>query len=386
MIRVLAIADYFAPGFRGGGTRHLTHIVDRLHQRIEFSVITRDRDVGMREAYEQVPRDRWIQTSTARLCYLSPGAISLRTLARRVREAAPDVVLLNSVFSTLAIRVLLLRRLGALRGVPVVLACEGELADGALLQKPVKKRAFLAAAAATNLYRDMTWKASSAEELDDIHRVIGPDARVVVAPIVIPSRMVPEVMPEPMPKTRGQVRLLHLSRITPKKNLRFLLDLLARGVDAEVNLDIVGPIDDAGYWDACQAIIRRMPSHVRVRYGGESSLERIDTWYGWSHALVLPTLGENFGFVLLEALAAARPVLVSQCTPWRDLTAARAGWDLPLDRPRDWREAIEQLSRMDAAEYASWSAGAWSLARAFAAADTSDSQLATLLETAARAR
>lgn len=386
MIRVLAIADFFTPGFRGGGTRHLTHIVDRLHHRLAFNVLTRDRDVGMPAPYDGVPLDTWIETGTARVCYLSPQAISLHTIAQRVREAAPDVVLLNSVFSTLAIRLLLLRRVGALPRVAVLLACEGELAPGALRQKPLRKRLYLAAARAGGLYRGITWKASSTEEADDIRRAIGPETRVAVVPIVIPSSpsdpsgTVPEVMPPPSPKMRGQVRLLYLSRITPKKNLRFLLDLLARDVAADVDLDIVGPIDDRAYWEACQAVIKRMPPHVRVRYAGESSLDKIDAWYGQAHALVLPTFGENFGFVILEALACARPVLVSQDTPWRDLAASTAGWDLPLREPKVWREAIERLAGMDAEDYAPWSRGAWSRARAFAAADTSASELAALIE------
>ncbi len=61
-----------------------------------------------------------------------------------------------------------------------------------------------------------------------------------------------------------------------------------------------------------------------------------------NHLLFLPTRSENFGHVILEALAAGCPVLLSDRTPWRNLARAGVGWDLPLDRPELPRRAMAE--------------------------------------------
>jgi glycosyltransferase involved in cell wall biosynthesis len=46
--------------------------------------------------------------------------------------------------------------------------------------------------------------------------------------------------------------------------------------------------------------------------------------------MVLPTYNENFGYVILEALLAGCPVILSDQPPWRDLEARQVGWTIPL--------------------------------------------------------
>lgn len=62
----------------------------------------------------------------------------------------------------------------------------------------------------------------------------------------------------------------------------------------------------------------------------------------------LPTLGENFGHVILEALTARCPVLISDRTPWRNLKAAGIGWEIPIESTDLFRSAIESCAKMDA--------------------------------------
>jgi len=62
----------------------------------------------------------------------------------------------------------------------------------------------------------------------------------------------------------------------------------------------------------------------------------------------LPTRGENFGHVIHEALNAGLPVLISDRTPWSGVTAAGAGWALPLTAPEPFVRVIEQVAALDA--------------------------------------
>lgn len=339
-MKVLAISQSFAPGFRGGSIQALTYMVEGLASSCEFWVIARDRDPRQPDPLPDVTVDRWTAHRGAHVFYSSRRRHPL-LLARLVAEAAPQVIFVNSLFATGAITLLALRRAGAVR-VPVVVAPEGELALGALAQKARKKRWYLRLARALGLLDGVTWVARDGVERTDIAREFPDASPVLLLPTLGPAR--PRALAPPLPKAPGSVRLLYLSRITPKKNLAFLLEALARGAGDGVELDIVGPVDDERYWARCQTLMARLDP-ARVRYHGEALPEAVPAWLARAHALVLPSLGENYGYVVAEALEAGRPVLVSRDTPWYDLQAARAGWTLPLTAAA-WQTAIDALRAM----------------------------------------
>ena len=78
-----------------------------------------------------------------------------------------------------------------------------------------------------------------------------------------------------------------------------------------------------------------------------------------NHLFVLPTEGENFGHAIFEALAVGRPVLISDQTPWKNLSSANAGWDLPLNDPKTFSGRIELVGSMSAFELNAWCKGAY---------------------------
>ena len=54
--------------------------------------------------------------------------------------------------------------------------------------------------------------------------------------------------------------------------------------------------------------------------------------------------------------------MTSDRTPWRDLEAKHAGWDLPLGDPTRFITVLQQLVDMDQAAYDPWVNGAWTRA------------------------
>ncbi len=58
----------------------------------------------------------------------------------------------------------------------------------------------------------------------------------------------------------------------------------------------------------------------------------------------LPTLGENFGHVIYEALSAGLPVLLSDQTPWGQVNAQGAGWCFPLDSVQKLSDQIDEVA------------------------------------------
>jgi glycosyltransferase involved in cell wall biosynthesis len=106
-----------------------------------------------------------------------------------------------------------------------------------------------------------------------------------------------------------------------------------------------------------------LPPNVRARYAGALEYEEIAPTFARYDLFVFPTLGENFGHVLIESLAAGCPVAVSDRTPFRDLQERGAGWVVPLEEPERYRRALETCAAMSPDEHARMSDAARTYAR-----------------------
>lgn len=381
-MRVLTLADWYLPGSRGGGVpRSIANLAERLAGEAEFHVVTRDRDVGEAAPYPGVRAGEWTSAGGARVLYLAGGP-SAAVLRRAIGEARAEVLYLNSVFSrAFSIRPLLLWRAGAIPRLPVVLAPRGELNDGAMRVRTARKRAFLAAVRAAGLHRGVTWQASTELEADEVRRWFGRGARIRVARDLPPAPADAEAPRRA--KEAGVLRAVFLSRISPKKNLLGALEILS-GVTGNVRLDVYGPVEDAAYWAACARRAESLPANVRMNYRGALAHEEVGAALRAQDLFFLPTLGENYGHVVQEALLAGCPVLLSDATPWRGLAERGVGWDLPLDDPAGFRAVLEACVAMGPEEHAAMSARARRMGMDEArAADALADNLAVFREAAA---
>ena len=161
-------------------------------------------------------------------------------------------------------------------------------------------------------------------------------------------------------KRPGELRLVSMARIAVEKNTLFAIERLRRSA-GDITFDLYGPIYDAAYWEQCQQAIAALPPNVRVRHMGVVDPEQVPALLAGYHALFMPSQGENFGHAMAEALATGLPLLISDRTPWRGLAEQRAGWDLPLEDPAAFEQAVDRLARADQATYDAWSEGAFVL-------------------------
>jgi len=380
-LAVLTLVEYYLPGYKAGGPlRTVENMVARLVGPITFRIITRDRDCGDERPYPDLVTGRRYRVGNAEVQYLASRGERPRGLRRAMRETPHDVLYLNSLFSThFSLRPLLLRAIGAVPRRPVVVAPRGELHPGALglggwprwvppavaerLAGPraLKKRLYIALGRRVGLFRDVVWQASNDEEGRHVRAALGEGARVIVAPDLAP---LPDLTPRPRSVTRrkraGELRVMFLSRIDPKKNLAAAIAML-RTVRGAVHLDIYGPVEDGGYWATCQEALRTLPANITSEYRGALLHDEVGAAFSSHHLFLFPTLGENFGHVLLESLVNGCPVLTSDRTPWRGLEAHRAGWDLSLDDHAAFSRAVQRCVDMSAEEFRQWSRGAEAL-------------------------
>ena len=181
------------------------------------------------------------------------------------------------------------------------------------------------------------------------------------------------------------LRLVYFGRLSPEKNLPFAFELLKEFAQAHperlVVYDLIGS-GSAAYEAKLHSLSAKLPSTIQVNFIGQLSPEALQARLQPSglssqpsslssqvsslrsqvsslipqvsglsyHALLMPSLTENFSYTVLESLQAGIPVLISDQTPWRDLQSQRVGWDLPLEDLSTWAAALEQLSHQALAE------------------------------------
>lgn len=350
---ILTFAWHYTPGQKAGGAlRSIVNLVETLGDEFEFRIITSDRDLRDTEPYPGLVRDQWLPVGKAWVMYLSPRGQSLGNLVRLLRHVKYDVIYLNSFFARRwSIVPLLLHRLGLARKVPVVLAPRGEFSAGALNIKPARKRIFLAVARLLGLYRRIIWQASTAYEEADIRRQVADSGATIFTASDLPCPVAhDQIARTERVKESGSLRAVFLSRISRMKNLDAALRML-NGLSGQVLLDIYGPAEDNDYWAECQATIAQLPENVRVNYRGHLPHDRVTNTLADYDLFVLPTLGENFGHVISEALTSGCPVLLSDQTPWRGLEEAGVGWDIPLDETDRSNAALQKCVDMGHEEH-----------------------------------
>jgi glycosyltransferase involved in cell wall biosynthesis len=366
--KILILADWYLPGNKAGGLiTALSNLVDFIGDVFDLYVFTRDRDLTDANPYAGIRPNEWISVGKAHVVYASD--LSFRRLRSRTIEVQPDIVYLNSFFSLLTIKTLFLRKCGLLPECAFVLAPRGEFSPGALKIKSLKKSLYRNSAGRVGLYNGVIWQASSeleAEQTSVVLRSAGRNQPRICVAWDLPNRdwLQATAQPPKNQKTPGG-RFLFVSRISPVKNLLFALESLTE-LQGNVEFDIFGPIDDGGYWEDCKKRIASLPCNVVVRYRGiipREFVSRVALNYDF---FLLPTRGENFGYVILEAMAAGCPVILSDLTPWRDLTDRSAGWALPLEDRNLWRHTLQQCIDMEPEAYSALSSRAREYVQAWA--------------------
>jgi glycosyltransferase involved in cell wall biosynthesis len=380
--QIVVLLAWYLPGYKAGGPlRTIENLVKTLGQEFDFKIVTLDRDLGEASAYPGIVKNKWVRVGDANVLYLQPGLRGLLNMWVLLRSVDRQTVLyLNSFFDRqFSMLPAMMRWLRLCQPQSLVLAPRGEFSRGALALKRVQKSVYLSIARCLGIYRRTMWHASSEFEARDIRRqfpgvksweAMAAAGGPALSPMGCPSVIVTAVdllgAPQRRPQSRrqkeaGEIRLVFVGRCSRMKNLSGALKLLA-GVNGDVSFDLYGPVEDAEYWRECQRIIDSLPTNVRVRNNGEIEHKEIGRVFAEHDLLLLPTLGENFGHVIGEALASGCPVLISDQTPWRNLESEGVGWDIPLADKERFLSVLQQCVDGDSAWHAALSRQARSYA------------------------
>jgi glycosyltransferase involved in cell wall biosynthesis len=157
----------------------------------------------------------------------------------------------------------------------------------------------------------------------------------------------PETLPEREWRPAGQLRLLYLGRLDPKKGIDNLLQALADLCDDSVRLRVCGG-GAPEYARYLADLCRKLGLEQRVDFVGTVTGEAKTAEFLRADICVVPSHTENFGMVVAESLVHGTPVIASRGTPWRDIERYGAGFWVAND-PQTLRDAIERARRCDLA-------------------------------------
>ena len=261
----------------------------------------------------------------------------LGRLAPLVRWA--DVVHLTGVYSAPTIPALIISHFFQK---PLVWSPRGAFLNwGQRVKKPLAKSAWGKLCNALIGTSPCVLHATSNEE------VMSCQGRVRNASIsLIPNGVeVPEELPKKEWLPNGQIRILYMGRLHPIKGIERLIEALALLRHESFCLNICGD-GHSLYAASLRNLVRRLDLEARITFHGHvRDAEKLHA-YMESDVCVVPSFSENFGMVVVEALAHGIPVIASKGTPWAHLTKYGAGFWVD-NRPEDLAAAITDIARKD---------------------------------------
>jgi len=311
MVSVVQPLLVYYPVFSGGPALSLFSINSELGSDIKVTVITTLKGQN-KNSYNHSLSDTHTIFYTKRFIHVFLDG--LRLLNRS------DVLQLSSLFFPPNIILYLIYTLARKK---VIVSPRGELFDPALHQgRPMLKRLFLL------IYKfnksKTCWVATSKEEADVIRTKIEP-TKIKIIPNYLKLKERSNCQHS---WTRN---ILYMGRLSNIKNIHLILEaLFLKKESGEIyQLNIMGEAwttSEKQYKDRLQVLVNQFSLENQVIFHGHLTGKAKYSVMTDCDALFLVSSSENFGNVVLEALAYSIPVVASHGTPWNKLDKNQAGF------------------------------------------------------------
>ncbi|RRH77936.1 glycosyltransferase [Falsigemmobacter faecalis] len=154
----------------------------------------------------------------------------------------------------------------------------------------------------------------------------------------------------PLPLPEGRGRMVSIGRLSGQKGQLLLIEALALAAprSADLHLTLVG---DGALRVPIEAAIARHGLQDRVTLTGWLDEAGVRAELARAHALVLPSFAEGLPMVVMEAMAAARPVLATYIAGLPELVLPGAtGWLIPAGDAAGLSAAMLELAQTPAAQ------------------------------------
>ena len=344
--KILCFVEYYVPSYKWGGPVHaIKNFVDQLNNEFNIYIVCRDRDYGDKASFKNIKINEWNKVGKVMVLYASPKNVNFMGFYKLMRDVQYDILYLNSFFSKyFSILPLFIQYLKFTSSSTCILSPRGEFSPNALKLKKLKKLLFIMFTKLVGLHDNVRWLASSKYEYYDIKKIFDKfKKKIYIARDLVSNLVLPNIKQATKKKIKI-FKIVFLSRITPMKNLDYLLKVLKGLKKVSLQLAIYGTIEDKKYWKYCKLLISELPKNIKVIFFNKVKPEKVLTVFSKYDLFTFPTRGENFGYVITESLSAGTPILLSDKTLWKN--DKKFGIEIvPLDIKK-WVDAIQKWANL----------------------------------------
>lgn len=148
---------------------------------------------------------------------------------------------------------------------------------------------------------------------------------------------------DPTPAPRGPRRVVAIGRFVEQKGQLSLVDAMAR-MEEDLHLTLIG---DGEMRAQIKARIAAKGLAARVTLTGWVDETRVRAELEATHALVMPSFAEGLPMVVMEAMAAQRPVVATYIAGTPELVEpGRSGWLVPAGDVDALAHALDQVAQV----------------------------------------
>lgn len=145
-----------------------------------------------------------------------------------------------------------------------------------------------------------------------------------------------------IPLTKGPRRLVAIGRFVEQKGQLALVAALAQVANKDVHLTLIGDGEMRGQ---IEASIAKHKLKDRITLTGWVDEARVQSEITTAHALIMPSFAEGLPMVVMEAMAAARPVIATYIAGTPELVKdGETGWLVPAGDVQALAQAIDAFA------------------------------------------
>jgi glycosyltransferase involved in cell wall biosynthesis len=347
-MKVFISIPWFLPSYKAGGPiQSIANLVNNCTEGITYYIFCSNKDLN-NETNVGKPFNEWVMHNKHTYVWYDTGFMLRNNLLVEIKKIQPDILYIIGLFNWDYNIIPLLYGTAKKR----ILSVRGMLHPGALSQKSIKKKIYLALLKLIKIKKNISFHATNNEEANYITNVFGSDCKVNVAGNF--SKAIQ--LTNSLQKKEKVLKLITIALISPMKNHLLVLQALSN-CTGNIEYNIYGPIKAAEYWELCKKQLALLPTNIKVQYHGEINPELVENVLAQNHVFIMPSKSENFGHALVEALSTGKPIITSHGTPWNNLLDNKAGVNCNED-VQSITHAINFFCEMNAGTYEQFSDGA----------------------------
>lgn len=330
---ILILTDWYYPAYKAGGPiTSLFNLCAFLKDDFNFYVLTSNKDLDG-SILSGIEEDKWIKGKYDENIIYSSKGLNKSIYKLAIEFSNARIIYLNSLFSSnYTIKPLL----WSSKQEQIFLSPRGMLHQQAFSQKRIKKSLFLKMIKSFSSFRRTILVASNEEELREIAKHQLKNETIILPNI--PKTQLLQGQRNMVPKPSVCI----VSRIAPEKNSLFALNVL-KNITSDITVTWIGDSINEPYKKAFLELSNTLPSNIQFMFHGAQNAEFIKDTLINSKVFFLPTLGENFGHAIYEALALGTPAVIGTKTPFFNLEKHKAGFAIDPKSIENNTEALNTI-------------------------------------------